>query len=487
MNVARAWDRHGAFMVGVVVLAGLFTWLSAAGRGEFRVDAPAYIVLLGAVYRFATTSSRVPEGRRDGLVFAVVVVGLVGLLAVISGFSMNFMTLRTINLLAFALFALGLNLQFGFTGIINFGHVAFMGIGAYTTVLLSRHWVPRADALSEPGGWGLVVFVGAALLVFLLVGVVLTVLVDAFLEGRVSWGPRRQHRVAVAVSGVAGLVAALGVVLGVGYPLSSEWAAVYVVAATVLVGMLGAALFGLLLGLPTLRLRADYLAIVTIGAAEILRRFWLNEQWLTEGPQGVGRYPIPFRGQVREWEWLGVLADALGIRDPHNLFLLLALVGVLALVYVLYEILVNAPYGRVLKAIREDEEVASALGKNVFSYKLQALALGSAIAALAGSFLAWHRSYISPNTFLPLFTFYAWIIVVIGGIGSNKGTILGAFLLWAFFDATRFLNLESALGLASGAQAEAFRVALIGLLLILFMMFKPEGVLGKREEMVLGD
>ena len=102
------------------------------------------------------------------------------------------------------------------------------------------------------------------------------------------------------------------------------------------------------------------------------------------------------------------------------------MIGVLALVYALLELLARSPWGRVLKSIRDDEAVSVALGKNSFSYKVQCLALGSAIAALSGSLLAFYLQYINPNNFLPLETFYAWIMVILGGSGNNRGTILGA-------------------------------------------------------------
>jgi neutral amino acid transport system permease protein len=166
--------------------------------------------------------------------------------------------------------------------------------------------------------------------------------------------------------------------------------------------------------------------------------------------------------------------------------LLVVLVVVVALVFVTYQILSVSPYGRVLKAIREDEDLATALGKNVFVYKLHVLAIGGAVAAVSGAFLLWQRQVIDPQSFHPLITFFAWAIVVMGGAGNNKGVILGSILFWVFYDGTQFLNLAGALGL-SGPQVAALRVALIGLLLILVMLFKPEGVLGKREELVLGD
>lgn len=284
----------------------------------------------------------------------------------------------------YAIFALGLNLEWGFTGLINFGHVAFLAIGAYTTVLLNLSGVP--------------------------------------------------------------------------IPIS------------VIGGMSLAGLCGGLLGIPTLKLRADYLAIVTIGFAEIIRFFLLNEEWLTRGAMGLYGYSRPFEELIENSHW------------DYNTFFFLIVMVILIFCYLILEKLVKSPWGRVLKSIREDEEVPTSLGKNVFSYKIQALVVGSMIAGLAGSLLAFYLQYINPGNFVPLETFYAWIAVVLGGSGNNKGTVLGAFILWAFFSVTRFAQVYVPL---SPTQMGALRIMIIGLLLIILMMFKPEGLLGKKEELTL--
>lgn len=282
----------------------------------------------------------------------------------------------------FAIFALGLNLEWGFTGLINFGHVGFLAIGAYTTVLLNQG----------------------------------------------------------------------------GFPLWISMAA----------GVVLAGFFGMLVGIPTLKLKADYLAIVTIGFSEIVRLILLNEDWLTRGPMGLHGFDRPF--------------EAL-IPFDYNYFLFLFTFVSLAVIYILLEQLVHSPWGRVLKSIREDEDVASALGKNVFSYKIQVLILGSAIAGFAGALLAFNLQYINPRNFIPMETFYAWIIVVLGGSGNNKGIIVGAFILQFFYSGTRLLQ---DLVMFDSTQMASLRIMIIGLLLVVFMMYKPQGLLGKKEELGLG-
>ncbi|MGQ0536666.1 MAG: branched-chain amino acid ABC transporter permease [Methanobacteriota archaeon] len=296
-----------------------------------------------------------------------------------------------ITIFLYALFSLGLSVQFGEAGLINFGHVASMSVGAYATALLA-------------------------------------------LEGY-----------------------ALPLALGV--------------------GIVGAVLFGLLLGLPTVRLREDYLAIVTIGAAEILRTVYLNEEDVTNGPAGVTGFPRPFLAAASGFgPWVAV-ADRVAVA-PYKLLVLVLVAATFFAALAVVEALSRSPWGRVLRAIREEEDVATSLGKNVFAYKLQALGLGAAIGALSGAFLAWYVAYFSPDTFPPLVTFYAWIVLVLGGAGHHRGVLIGSALLWGIFEAARLLEVPY-VDLTGPGQVLA-----VGALLVLFMMLRPHGILGRKEEMV---
>ena len=289
------------------------------------------------------------------------------------------------NLVIFALFSLGLNLQFGHTGLINFGHVAFMGVGAYTMVI-------------------------------------------------------------IALSGA---------------PL---WLAM-------LVAVITAGAFGLLIGLPVIRLRDDYLAIVTIGFAEIIRMVLNNESWLTRGPQGMFGFPVPF--------------ENLGLSPLGHRALFLAWVLLTAgLVFWLVNRLTGSPWGRVLKAIREDETVASSLGKNTVAYKLQALVIGAMIAGLAGVQLALFLRYINPRNFMPLTTFVAWLIMIMGGVGRNWGVVIGSMIYFGLNAATQQF-MARGLGPLTGGQMGALRMMLVGLILVLLMLYRPQGILGRKEEMTL--
>ena len=157
---------------------------------------------------------------------------------------------------------------------------------------------------------------------------------------------------------------------------------------------------------------------------------------------------------------------------------------ILALVFWRLESLVRSPWGRVLKSIREDEEVAKALGKNVFWYKLQSLMLGGAIAGVAGALYAWQLTTIFPDNFQPQITFDAWTMVILGGAGNNAGTVLGVVIYWSYDAITRFA-LPAIVPLDE-ARLGAFRVMVIGLLLMVMMIWRPQGILGKKEELTLG-
>jgi branched-chain amino acid transport system permease protein len=304
----------------------------------------------------------------------------------------------------YTIFALGLQLQFGFTGLLNFGHVAFMAIGAYTMAIL----IVKA-------GWPM-------------------------------WS-----------AALAAIAAAMAI--------------------------------GLLLGLPTLRLRADYLAITTIAFGEIVRFVALNQANLTGGPQGTINLAGAGEAAFYNRDWVqfqrgvqdrlqAVLPEDMVTRD----FTMLVIVWTVAIaLIVLLQAAVHSPWGRVLRSIREDEDAAAALGKNVFAYKLQVLALGGAIGAIAGLFFAFQFSFFSPQDFDPLTTFFAWIIVILGGTARNWAVPVGAVIFGVIFAGTRFLDIP---GLDSGEQA-FLRLIVIGLLLIGLIAFRPQGIFGRRQEMVL--
>jgi ABC-type branched-subunit amino acid transport system permease subunit len=306
----------------------------------------------------------------------------------------------------YTILALGLQVQFGVTGLLNFGHAAFMAVGAYTMAILV-----------VKSGWPL-------------------------------W---------------AATPAAIAVAVG----------------------------FGLLIGLPTLRLRADYLAITTIAFAEIVRYVAINEQALTGGP--VGTIALAGAGRAASYnaEWLdfqGDVRDALealiGEHATKDVTMLVIVWTIALALLAIVAAMVRTPWGRVLRSIREDEDAASALGKNVFAYKLQSLAVGAVLGAVAGLFFAFQFSFFSPGDFDPLVTFFAYTIVILGGTARTWAVPVGAVVFGVIFAGTRFFDFAPFSLLESGERAYV-RLILIGLILIGLVLFRPQGLLGKREEMVL--
>jgi branched-chain amino acid transport system permease protein len=306
---------------------------------------------------------------------------------------------------AYALAAIGLNLQFGYTGLLNFGHVAFMMTGAYGL----------AVTVNEGGSF----FLG------------------------------------------------------------------------VLVGMMLAAILGLILGLPTLRLRAEYLAIVTIAAGEVLRHLFRlgGEDGLTQGVFGIQRFANRFfeLNPIADGEY-GWGRFAYSQRQAWVAVAAWALVGLATL---LVWLLVRSPWGRVLRAIREDEDAARSLGKNTFSYKLQSLVIGGVMGGLGGMMLGIERQSVDPDTFLPVVTFVVFAIVIIGGPGSVLGPVIGSVVYWFLIQFTdRFLReaIDAGWipdGLLETNQVGSVRFALLGALLMLLIVFRPQGLLGRREEVLL--
>ena len=289
---------------------------------------------------------------------------------------------------SFAIIVLGLNLQWGFTGLFNVGVAGFVAVGAYTSALLTT---PEA-------------------------------------AGRLG---------------------------GLGWPVALGW----------LGAMAMTGLVGLVVGAIALRLRHDYLAITTFGVAVTIQLVANNATVLTGGPFGVQFIPKPLQG------WLGT-----GL--PWTLAYLALSLTLLATIYLALERLVRSPWGRVLRAIREDEDAASSLGKRAFVFRLQSFVVGSMLMGLGGAVYAHFVGYIAPEDFLPILTFQLWAMLIVGGSGNNRGAILGAFVVWTFWAAAGSL-LRGWIPQAEQARAAALQVVLIGVLIALMLVLRPRGLLGE--------
>jgi branched-chain amino acid transport system permease protein len=290
---------------------------------------------------------------------------------------------------AFAIIALGLNLQWGFTGLFNVGVAGFVAIGAYTSALLTT-----PEVVGRMGGWG--------------------------------------------------------------WPVAAGW----------LAAMFTSGLAGLLVGAIALRLRHDYLAITTFGIAVTIQLIANNATKLTGGPFGVQFIPKPMQA------WLGT-----GLSWTIA-YLLLALT-VLAITYLALERLVRSPWGRVLRAIREDEHAATSLGKRAFAYRMQSFVIGSMLMGLGGAVYAHFVGYVAPEDFLPILTFQIWAMLIVGGSGNNRGAIIGAFVVWCFWAAAGSL-LRDWIPQAEQARAAALQVVLIGTLIAVMLVVRPRGISGEK-------
>jgi len=229
-------------------------------------------------------------------------------------------------------------------------------------------------------------------------------------------------------------------------------------------GAVAAAVTGAAVALITARLRADYLAIVTLGFSESVRIAAANEIWLTNGSDGIAGIPGP---------WRGILSP-----QQFNLVFLGIVVAVLAAVFLVLQRIGRSPFGRVLRAIRDDEDVAAVAGKHVLMFKVKAFAVGAAVLGIAGALYAHETSYVAPDIFAPLLTLNIILALVAGGVGNNAGAVIGAVLIVALLEGTRFAApLVPFLG---PAQVAAGRELLVSVLLLVIMRALPEGIIRER-------
>ncbi len=256
-------------------------------------------------------------------------------------------------------------------------------------------------------------------------------------------------------------------------------------------GVAAAVCLGLVLGIPSLRLRADYLAIATVAGGEIVRYLAMNLPGLTGGPLGsIGLLgPGNIASYNQEWQVLldrltAALSIPLGRSATRDLAMALLVWATAGTLLVIFWRLERSPWGRVLKAIREDETAAMAVGKNVFAFKMQALMLGAVLGALAGLLLAWQIGVFSPDDYQPTLTFYAYLILILGGMNRLWAIPVGAAAFSLLYSDTRFMDFFPLSLINSGSRA-FLRLFLVGLLLVLFMALRPEGLLGNRRELLL--
>lgn len=285
--------------------------------------------------------------------------------------------------------SLALNIQWGFTGLMNFGLGAFYMLGAYTSALLTSPSSPE-----HIGGFGMPFILG-------LIG-------------------------AAAISGI----------------------------------------IAYLLSFPALRLSGGFFAIAMLAIMETIRLIVQNEGWLTNGIWGLRGIPTPLRGLF-------------GAKPSQFLYMGIAMV-VLVGTYYFVERSVRSPWGRILAAIREDESMCSICGKNVWEYKMQSFVVGSMVMGIAGAIYAHYINFISPASFTPLMsTFIVWLMVLLGGSGSNRGVVLGAFVVWGVWIGSEFLIGSLPSGMAT--RAGFIRMFILGFLLDIILVLRPQGLIGRED------
>lgn len=297
------------------------------------------------------------------------------------------------------------------------------------------------------------------LLFFVTVAAILSI---ATLGLNLQWGLSGQFN-----AGVVGFVAIGGYTLAVlSMPATErllvQWNLPYAVALAA--SLLTSAAAAALVGLATLRLRSDYLAIATFGVGSAIQLLANNLESLTGGSRGLVGIPRPF--------------EALGAQGFAWAYAAIVL-GLLALCYAALQALLHSPWGRVQRALREDEAACAALGKDVVRLRLSSFVLGSMLMGLSGALYAGFVGTTSPSEFLPILTFQIWAMLIVGGSGSNRGAIAGTFVVWGLWTLSGAV-IGLVLPARWQAQAGALQSTLVGLVLVLTLLLRPQGLLGTR-------
>ncbi|WP_415920599.1 branched-chain amino acid ABC transporter permease [Tateyamaria sp. SN6-1] len=394
-----------------------------------------------------------------------------------------------------AIMALGVNLQWGFAGLFNVGIMGFVALGGLATVLVSMP--PEGDAWSAGG---LRVILALVLGAATIVGAILAH--GALPKGRVRTLGMLVILIigffvyrAVFDGGVAAVEAVnpanAGYLGGLGLPVLIAWP----------VGGLLAAGAAWIIGKTALGLRSDYLAIATLGIAEIIIAVMKNEDWLARGVKNVVGLPRPapyeidlqndpaFVERVSGWGLDPVTASSLWVKLIYaGLFAV-----VLIVLFMLAQRALHSPWGRMMRAIRDNEVAAEAMGKDVTARHLQIFVLGSAVCGIAGAMMTTLDGQLTPGSYQPLrFTFLVWVMVIVGGSGNNLGSVLGGFLIWWLWVMVEPIGL-GLMQMVTAGMAEGFwlrdhlldsaahmRLLTMGVVLLLVLRFSPRGLIPEK-------
>ena len=394
-----------------------------------------------------------------------------------------------------SIMSLGVNIQYGYAGLFNLGIMGFVALGGLATVIISA---PPVYEAWDAGGIRIIIALSfGALTIFLATYIwkllknsrykslaISMILILGFFIYRFIFDPAVEaiEKINPATEGYLG---------GLGLPIILSWP----------VGGLLAAIAAWMIGKISLGLRSDYLAIATIGVSEIIIFTIKNEDWLARGVKNVIGLPrpVPYEIDLQQntnfinWaQYLGmdvVDASSIFVKLCYSLLFILVLI----ILYWLCEKALKSPWGRMMRAIRDNEVAAEAMGKDVKSRHLQVFILGSAVCGIAGAMLVTLDGQLTPTNYHPLrFTFIIWVMVILGGAGNNLGSILGGFIIWFFWVEVEYIGLFLMDILTSGfADDNAFRIHMLnsaaymryltlGLILVLVLRFNPRGLIPEK-------
>ena len=443
---------------------------------------------------------------------AIITFSLMGFVLLFVGFNQSWaLVIGIINMsLISAIMALGVNIQWGYAGLFNVGIMGFAALGGVSVVLISQQ--PVTEAIDAGGiKMLLALALGAATIA---AGVLLNrrginkwlislVVVIGYLLTRYYFSEASDliEKVDPAITGYLG---------GFGLPIMLSW----------IVGGLAAAGAAWWIGKITLSLRSDYLAIATLGISEIIIYVIKNEDWFVRGLKNVYglQRPVPYEVDMQKSEWLqNIVAwihkselqflsqseqiDKLGdyVREASVVFVKLSYSGLFLVILIAFIILsnlaLNSPWGRKVRAIRDNEVAASAMGKNITRQHLQIFVIGSAIVGIAGALLVTYDGIFIPTAYQPLrFTFLIWVMVIVGGSGNNLGSVLGAFIMWFIWIQSGPIGLWVVEMLGNYIQegntslefiedrVHYLRLVFMGSIMLLIMRFSPGGILPEKNK-----
>ena len=438
----------------------------------------------------AKSPAQMAPTQRNLLLFA----GMAALLIMVGVLQSWNVAFSILNMcLISAIMALGVNIQWGYAGLFNVGVMGFAALGGLAGVVVS---MPPVDPAWAAGGLGIIMGLATGIAT-LIAGMMV------WRRGQ-SWGRwRYAATAAIVISGyilmrsladpsVAAIEAVdparTGYLGGLGLPIILSW----------LVGGVFAAAAAWVVGKVSLGLRADYLAIATLGISEIIIYVLKFEDWLSRGVKNVNGLPrpVPYEVDLQANSWFIALADTLNLPlvDASSLvvkicYALLFAVVLLAVLW-LSETALRSPWGRMMRAIRDNETAANAMGKNVTKQHLLVFVLGSAVIGVAGAMMVTLDGQFTPTSYQPLrFTFLIWVMVIAGGSGNNWGAVLGGFLIWFFWIEAEPIGLWLMDVVTSGLppthwlrlhlleSAAHTRLMTMGVILLLVLRFSPRGLI----------